>query len=188
MIKRLIILGLFLVFVVFSIFAGGTNNIWISVTVTAPASFVITNLSTTNWNITGNFNYVTNRDVATVLSNDGSASIAFILSLTNLGTWTNSVDNINGVDEYVLQAIFNGIGDAQATNSNYTNDDVVVTIPIQATTTNFANAALWPGNDGSFVGPGEKRNLWLRYQLPSGGSVNGGQPYSCKLIITATVK
>ncbi len=169
-------------------YAQTTQNIWITVSVVASADIVVPNASTvSNWNITGvSFNFVTNRVDAIIVSNAGAANEIFQLSVASLGSgWTNSTTTANGVNTYVLQGIFNSLSDAQATNSDFDSGDVVVADVSNASATHFGNA-LWSTN-GDNVDPASKRQLWLRYVVPSGGLASPATP-TCRLTISATLK
>ena len=192
--KKLTILLLLSILLVLGLLSTGNSateqRIWITVSVSVPADVTVVNTTTTNWTISGHpFSFVTNRDVATIISNSGNANEAFRLAVQSFGTlhvdgWTNSTTTANGVDTYVLQALFDTQGSKPATN-DYVSDDVVTVNAQTATASVFANASR-PTNAENVV-PGGKRKLWLKFTLPSGGVANPVSP-TCRLVISAEVK
>jgi len=192
--KKLTTLLLVSILLVLGLLSTGNSvteqRIWITVSVSVPADVTVVNTATTNWSILNKpFSFVTNREIATIVSNSGSANEAFRLAVQNFGTlhvdgWTNSTTTANGVDIYVLQALFDTQGSEPATN-DYVSDDVVTVNAQTATASVFANASR-PTNAANVV-PGGKRNLWLKFTLPSGGVANPVSP-TCRLVISAEVK
>jgi len=181
----LLILGLLL-----TGYSATEQRIWITVSVSVPADVTVVNTATTNWSILNKpFSFVTNRDVATIVSNSGDANEAFRLAVQNFGTlhvdgWTNSTTTANGVDTYVLQALFDTQGSKPATN-DYVGDDVVTVDAQPATANIFANSSR--ATNAANVVPGGKRNLWLKFKIPSGGVAKPVSP-TCRLVISAEVK
>jgi len=160
-----------------------TQNIWITVSVYAPVNIIVQNTITTQWYITNvNFGDITNRDTATIVSNAGSAAIDLGLAVVNLDAdWVNSLTTAPGNDIYVLQGIFNNVGNSQATNSDYDVLDVIKTNTVYATVTNFGNPT-WFTN-GNNVANNDRRQLWLKFTVPTSGHANPSQP-TCQLVIS----
>jgi len=171
------------------------QNVWIIVSVSVPASVVVVNTTTTNWNIGAKpLNFVTNRDVYTIVSNDSGGPEAFRLSLQTVASpWTNSITTNNGLNTYVLQALFVDTTTTKPADTEYSaqtgSDDVVTVTPVDATATNFGNSTSTSTN-ASYVLDGEVRHLWLKYKNPNAVTVTdpgAGGPV-VRLIISATVK
>ncbi len=174
-----IVCAIALIFTVADLKAATSQNIWITVSISGTNSIVVTNPATngsTNWNILNvPFNFTTNRQVSTVISNDGLITETLGLQLENLFVnWTNSIDVFNNIDVYVLQGIYKTNASSRPapldySSDNGTDDDVITVTPQDSDTFKFGSDAI---NNGVGVLPGGKRELWLKMQVPTGGNPN----------------
>ncbi len=168
--------------------------LFITVSVSTPSDITVVNYTTvSNWDILNkSFSFITNRDVATIVSNSSAANESFRLAVEsygNFGTdgWANSTTTTNGVNTYVLQALFSGTSEGQpSTNTNwYAADDVVIFNPKTATGSVFASLNFT--TNASNVPNGGKRNLWMKFKIPTSGIAHPVQP-TCRLIISAQIQ
>lgn len=166
--------------------------LFITVSVSTPSDITVVNYTTvSNWDILNkSFSFITNRDVATIVSNSSAANESFRLAVESFGAlgtsgWTNSTTTANGVNTYVLQALFSGTAESQPSTNWYAADDVVIVNPNTATGSVFASANFTV--NASNVPNAEKRNLWMKFQIPTSGVANPVQP-TCRLIISAQIQ
>lgn len=198
MTKRLIIfsvvIGLILMFSVADLKAAISQNIWITVSCVAPVSVYVVNNSTTNW-IVNNvaFGFITNRGVASSVSNDGNVTETLNLALDNQGAfgttgWSNSASTNNNLNIYVLQGLFAQDLSARPLSNVYSrtngSDDVILVSPQDSTSIMFGDTFQFTGT-GVSVNPGTKRDLWLKLQVPSSGLITPVIP-TMRCIISAT--
>ena len=67
-----VVLAIALIFSAAELKAATNQNIWITVSCIGTNSIIVVNTATTNWSVLNKpFTFLTNRDVATVVSNDG---------------------------------------------------------------------------------------------------------------------
>jgi len=169
--------------------AAKTQNIWIKVSISATNSIVIAN-GATNWNVMGvPFDFIALRGTNSVVSNDGLITETLGLQLDTLGSgWTNSTDLANGLNEYVLQGIFMTNGSVQPASGTFSvdtgTDDIITVTATDSdnTTFTFGTSAV---NNGVGLNPGDRRDLWLKLQVPSSGTPTPGQP-TIRCIVTST--
>lgn len=190
----LLVLGLFMMFSVADLKAATSQNIWITVSCTATVHVFVVNNFTTNWSVTNvGFNFVTNRSVATSVSNDGNVTETLNLALMNEGMfgttgWSNSASTNNAQDIYVLQGLFAQDSSGQPPSNVYSrtngSDDVITLTPQDCSSTIFGDTFQFT-DTGVSVGPGDKRDLWLKLQVPSGGLTQPDKP-TMRCIISAT--
>ena len=92
--------------------------------------------------------------------------------------WVNSIDQAQGLNEYVLQGLFGDTATGQPPIPTYSlsglDDDVITAANQNADASIFGDAFF--AQIGQGVLPAEKRNLWLLLTLASGGIPNPLQP------------
>lgn len=157
--------------------AAPTQNIWITVSISATVSVALTagSLATTNWSILNTvFSKQTNRAVASVISNDGFVNERLALQVEHMGVlglsgWTNSTTPANGNNIFVLQGLFGNTGSVLPPPANYAADDVI-TVNLQGCNSSvFANTGWGSHLQATNVAPEARRDLRLMLTVPSSG-------------------
>ncbi len=184
-----IVCAIALIFTVADLKAATSQNIWITVSIAGTNSIVVINglvPGSTNWSVTNvPFGFITNRQVSTVISNDGLITETLGLQLDCLASgWTNSTAIGAGIDVYELTGIFATNGSSQPLVGDYILDDVITVTPTDSdnTTVTFGQDA---ANNGYGILPAEIRELWLKLKVPTGGIVGPAKP-TMRLIISST--
>jgi len=170
--------------------AASQQSIQITVTCIGTVSLYIldTPVITTNWTLSRPFGTFTNRGVPSIISNDGNVTEDLSLQLDSKGIlgstgWTNSVDDFAGIDEYVLQGLVGQAGSVQPGDGVYVLNDVITETQTTCSAAIFGDVVF--SENGTGITPNQKRDLWLKLTVPTGGVQNPDSP-TIECIVTAT--